>query len=341
MRLAVSWWDPTTGGSQQAIRGNTRALQDAGHDVDLYLASQIGQLEAHADEYDAVVIPYVHYHGDLAAFDDTHLHLQLGGYPAEPQPAATQQSLQAADTVSCLDPSILGYYQQWLDIDIASVALIPNPPNRALFDRQPAKDAGEHALVVKLGSAQKGAGELYDIAKAARTETFVVHHTGENGAPDLPDNVWLRPPVPFVAMPRQYGRARLVVNPSTQDVLPNTAFEAFLSGRPYVCRPEAIGQVQSIPAAALEPGEFGRSVDWWHGVHRAAIGAGEHVVLCEEPEEFGQAILELVTNDREWRRVVEAADEWLESWGAWDWESKGHALTAVIEQGRPLQPATA
>lgn len=341
MHLALGWWEISHGGSQQAVRGNVKALKEAGHDVDLYLGPEMQQLEQRTGEYDVVVLPFIHYDGIWEAFEDTHVHLQLGGFPAQPNPAATQKAIEYADTVSALDPSIVGFYQQQISVDSSEIALIPNAPNRDLFDRQPLDTSDGHALVVKLGSANKGATELEQVANHAPEQSFEVHYTGKD-APSLPDCVTMRPPVPFSEMPQRYAQARAVLNPSSRDVLPNTFFEAILSGRPYLCRGTAIGHIQSVPADTLETDHWGRSVDWWNDAVGPAVGGGRHFIACDSAEELGTSASMLLDDDNSDAReeLITAADEWLESWGGWDWESKGHALTAVILNKGPVTKST-
>ena len=347
LSIAVSWWQISAGGSRQAVRGNVRALQAAGHDVDLYFGNELRQLEASASAYDAVVLPYIHYAGDWSAYEDTHVHLQLGGFPAEAQPAQSKQAIETADTVSALDPSIISYFQQYWQLDPIDIALVPNPPNRDLFPRHDRDMAQDHAFVPKLGSAQKDAQELGGIATASPDTEYHVLYTGEGVPPSLSPNVQYWPSVPLTQMPTQYRDARVICNPSHKDVLPNTAFEAWLSGRPYVCRDGAIGHIQSVPADVLDTMWWGRSVTDWYSAYADYLGTGDHYIgrgdeidtdgAAEAADTaLGESVQGLMTDAEFWRETVAAADAWLDTWGDWDWESKGHVLTAVLENAGPL-----
>lgn len=330
MKVAVMWWPMSEGGSQQAIRGNVKAFED--HDVDLYLGDEtVNELVECADEYDFVLTPFVHYSGDLTAFEDTHLHLQFGGYPVEANIEQTQKIVNAADSVSCLDPSILtDFYSQHLNIDLSQVSVIPNPPNWELFESHPYEASDEFAFIPKIGSEQKQVDELTEVAKNARTEHFESHYVGNNRV-DLPDNVTLRPSVPFSHMPNRYRDARVIVNPSRLDVLPNTAFEAFMSHRPYICKPSAIGHVQSIPAEALDTDEFGMSVSHWRNLHEDHIGEADHYVSASRPEDIADAVFNLMTDLQYWHEVTDAADDWLDAWARWSWKDKGELLLSEKE----------
>lgn len=320
MNVAIAWWPPSSGGSQQAIRGNVKAFDDP----DLYLGDDVRLLEKRAHEYDFVMIPFVHYDGDLSAYDDTHLHLQFGGYPAEAHIKETQRVVNRADSISVLDPSILTdfYYEH---IDLPDVSVIPNPPNYELFDSSEFDTTEEFVFVPKIGSDQKNIDELNKIAKCTLTETIRAHYVGDDRI-TIPDNVVPMPKVPFTHMPNRYEKARVVLNPSSLDVLPNTAYEAFMSHRPYVCRPDAIGDVQSIPADALDPGEFGMSVSKWLDTHSDDLGAGSHFIAASTPDEFGDDIFDLMTNMNMWHNVTDAADDWIDAWNGWSWEDKGNTL---------------
>jgi glycosyltransferase involved in cell wall biosynthesis len=345
MDIALTWWQISAGGSRQAIRGNVRAFEQAGHDVDLYLGNETDQLEqaARNGDYDAVVMPYIHYHGDWSAYENTHVHLQLGGYPAEDKPALTKAAIENADTVSALDPTIVSHFQDFWPLDPSKIALVPNPPNRDLFARHPRTAASDHVLVPKLGSPQKAVDELAEIAAASPTIEYHALYTGDSPQPPhIGPNVLHQPSVPFTQMPNQYRDALVVANPSKKDVLPNTAFEAWLSGRPYVCRESAIGYVQSIPAEYLNTNHWGKSVVQWYVEFEDEIGTGEHYIDHDDNDAaIGESVHTLATNPEKWERVVSAADDWLDAWGDWDWQSKGEALTAVINAGGPLKSGVA
>lgn len=334
MKIGLTWWAPSAGGSRQAVRGNHRALSAAGHDVTLRTLQDHRQLESEArrGRYDAVVMPYLHYPGDLSAYADTHLHLQIGGLPASPQPDLTMRSIEAADTVSVLDPSILREFAFDAAAAPAEFSVIPNPPNRELFTRQDATASGEYVFVAKLGGSQRGESDIGAVARAAPNERFAARYTGDR-LPSLPPNVTLYPPVPLTAMPNQYAQSRIVLNPSAEDVLPNTAFEAFLSGRPYIAREAALGDIQSLPADVLDPSAFGLPCAAWLDRFGDAVGAGEHVVTGDSPAALAAAVGDIMSNDQHWAAIVAAADEYLDAWVGWDWQAKGETLTACIEDG--------
>jgi hypothetical protein len=335
MKVALAWWTPTAGGSHQAIRGNTKALLDAGHEVELYL-DEMEELAEETHRFDAVVSPHIHFPVDLEDFKDTHLHLQLGGFPTEAEPVNAKETLMKCDTISVLDPSIIrGYLQQHFKVNLADFALIPNPPNRELFQRYDLEEAKDYALVAKLGSKQKPGAELEQIAGNAPGDDFVVHYSGPRTS-NIADNVTRRPTVPFTNMGNRYQDARVVLNPSSQDVLPNTAFEAFLTGRPYICRIHAIGDVQSIPRDWLNTSEYGINVRRWIQKYQDNIGEGEHYFGLDENGDMANVVHKLLKHDNMVRKTTKLSDEWLEAWGDWDWSSKGEVLTEVIKNDGPL-----
>jgi hypothetical protein len=322
MKVAVMWWQMSSGGTQQAIRGNVKAFDD----VDLYLGNEVERLEECASEYDFVLTPFVHYDRNLEAYDDTHLHLQFGGYPSEAQIKKTQRMVNYVDSMSALDPSILtDFYCQHLDIDLNNVSLIPNPPNWELFDSRTFESSDASVMIPKVGSEQKNVGEVTEMAKAARTEHFKMNYVGDSRI-DMPDNVTPMPRVPFTEMPSRYEDSLVVANPSTLDVLPNTAYEAFLSHRPYVCRTEALGDVQSIPASELDPDEFGMSVQQWLDEHTYDINDGDHFMSGDNGTALGNHVFKLMTDLELWHDVTDAADKWLYAWARWNWKDKGELL---------------
>lgn len=333
MKVALSWWQPSAGGSRQAIRGNCRALRAVADEVDLYWLEELGS--ADLDQYDVTVVPYIQLTGQVApdAFADTHLHLQLGGYAPDPDPRAIQATVRAADTISALDPSIVRAYGDAVDFPTDAIGVVPNPPNWALFETHPIDAAEGWVLAPQASKAVADAPGVDALAERTPGIRYETHGTGVTGAPD---NVVVRPPVPLTAMPGRYRQASVVAVPGPYDVLPNTAFEAFLSGRPYVCDERALGRVQSLPADVLDPEAFGTSVASFDDRFGDDYGAGEHYVGCDGPRTIATEAKRLATGDRDAAPLVSKSVEWLAAWGGWDWPAKGRALRAMIDAGGPL-----
>lgn len=334
MNVALSWWHPTNGGSQQAIRGNVKALREAGHDVTLYYANEISQMEADQAAYDFVLIPYPQYPGDLDVYEDTHVHLQLGGFAADPNPGQTLYTARNVDTVSVLDPSYVDFLSQHVTVNKSNLALIPNAPNFDLFSVE--DHTNEFVLVAGIGSAQKPTTDMAKIARQTPDLDYKVLYNGEQPPEIGEDNVFLYPAVPFTQMPEMYKQASAVLNPSKRDVLPNTAFEAFITGTPYVVRNEAIGFVQSVEESFVDLDAFGSSVADWMDQYKSEIGSGRHFANGRSNEDIARSVRIVHDDDDTRQEVVEEASDFMRTWHDWTWQRKGEVLTEVVQNDGPL-----
>jgi glycosyltransferase involved in cell wall biosynthesis len=331
VNVAVCWWPPgpAPGGRTQAIRGNTRGFQAAGHDVDLWYKPEITDGEMPDDDYDLILTPFIDtMWGDTSA----HVHLQLGGYgPPDLDDEAVRNVVDAADTVSVLDTRLAYHYQDRVGLDPADARVIPNPPNVDLFDAQPWGSTSGYAMIPKVGGPYKSAQRASDLAAKTPDVTYWTR-TDENTG--LAGNVLTAAPVPLSAMPADYGRAELVVNPAKREGLPNVAFEAMLSERPYVAPRKATAEIQLLPAAALDPDDFGAPASWWRD-HTLDYEPGDHLVPADDAY-LPNAVLDLL-HDRDRRKDVgRRGREWVEqTFGTgedrWDWTSKAEAIVSVTD----------
>lgn len=315
MNIALSWWTPTNGGSQQAIRGNYMGLEKLGHDVDIYWHTILDRLEASIDQYDLVILPYAFYSRDARILKeaDAHVHLQLGGWGANDFNRLARMA-DVADTISTLDPQLYrAFSERAPSLTEQDVRVIPNPPNFELFDKTP---TGDVYFTPKVGDKHKEGQWLRQIAEEHDDKMFVANATGDVNS-RLPDNVEIRPPVPFTWMPEIYREARAVVNPAQREGLPNTCFEAFLTATPYVAVEEdGIGDIQTLPEPPVD--DFGLTVSEFMDKHAEDVGTGDHYAR---------------TVDEATPDVGDAGREWAESWliEQWSWKEK---MEQIVELAR-------
>lgn len=322
MKVAVAWWAPNlaAGGRAQAIRGNTRGFLEAGHDVDLYWRRDVNALQENADRYDVIVIPFF----DVQLDVDTHVHLQVGGYD-DPDADADyfRRAFEAADSISVLDPRLAMHFHEVAGLDLDDVVVIPNAANTELFPPQPRDRETGIVFVPKIGGPYKKAEELNVIASGCQDVTFEAHVSGE--PPRLLANVIKRASIPLSGMPRRYGDASLVLNPSLREGLPNVAFEAFMSDRVFTATPDGIGLLQTIPMGALDVSDFGASASWFLDEYRGAFHTGEHYVTAT-PTQL-RDVIPAYLNRREDRDVVATAGrDWIEAFAAFSWAGKADVL---------------
>lgn len=297
--VGFAWWMPSTGGSQQAFVGNYTGLEAAGFEVRAYTNQSLPQMIASAAGLDWALVPFVFDPEPIAALaDETHVHLQIGGYGADDFDAA-REAIAAADTVSVLDPQLADAF------GVPDAPWIPNPPNAHLFD---ATDSESGPVLVPKAHESGGLGPAREVVAAHPDREFVVLGAS---LPDPPPNVRVRPKVPWSWMPRLYADASAVLNPREREGLPNVAYEAFLTATPYVALDGgAIGDTQ----AAVEP-----LVEYVGRPARdpPAAAVGDHFATT-----LGDAT----------PAVGRAGREWAEQWAAtgWDWVAKADAIRELV-----------
>lgn len=329
MRVALSWWPPQTapGGRSQAIRGNVLGFLEAGHDVDLYWPSQLEEFRDRADEYDLIVAPYYDIHFDDV--DVPHI-LQMGGWDSpDRDPGYFKEAFQRADILTSIDPGLVEHFQELVDLDPAAVSIVPNAPNRRLFDVQDHGAEEGFVLVPKIGGPYKTADLLNQVAGGTYETTFEAHVAGD--PPPLHRNVVKRPGVPLSTMPRRYARSTIVLNPSERETGPNVAVEAFLSQRPFVATSGGIGDLLTLPKeeiASFTPGLA--ATEYLSSATAEQIGAGEHY-LATRPEILRELIPELM-HDVDWRHdLARRGREWVDAWD-YTWADKAAALVDLVDE---------
>lgn len=328
MKVALTWWGPsfTAGGRTQAIRGNVSGFRDAGHVVDVYWREELGRLRESADDYDLIVTPYV----DTTIDTSAHVHLQIGGSgDPDAEPDDFTPSFQAANTISVLDPRLALHFCQFADLDLRASTIIPNAPNLELFPRQPFDEAEGTVLCPKIDDRYKRANILNKVASHTRDVSYRAH--APSPPPALMPNVTKYGYVPLSAMPRLYAEASMVFNPSHREGLPNVAFEAFLSGRPFVTTPNGIGLLQTIPKDELDPGDFGRNSYEFIETYRGLFNRGDHYVTAA-PEQLTQVIPDLLYDRDTAQEMAISGLEWVEQLGKrYTWEAKAEAIVGQVD----------
>lgn len=201
-------------------------------------------------------------------------------------------------------------------------------------------DGGDgHVLVPKIGNRYKPGDALATIAAATPDvvyETSVVQPLGTTeatGTPDLPPNVYVRPGVPYTAMPRRYRRASAVLNVSEQEAGPNVAYEAWLADRPFLCTPGGIGYHKSLPAVAVDVDDVGAPMEWWLDHRRGYVGAGngEHY-RAAEPAALADRVRAVIANDELRADLVEGGREWLAQLRGYGWAERARTIVEIMEE---------
>lgn len=297
--VGLAWWTPADGGSQQAFVKNYAGLDAAGYEVRAYTAESLPLMVERATEFDWAFVPFVFSPEWVERLAErTHVHLQIGGYGGDDFDAA-ERAIDAADSVSVLDPQLAGPF------DSPGAPWIPNPPNLECFD---ATDSTEGYVLVPKQAAGGGLGAFRETVEAHPDEEFVVLGSS---FPGPPANVTIRPKVPWSWTPEVYAGAKSVVNVFEREGLPNVAYEAFLTATPYVAVHEAgIGWTQ----AAGEP-----------LVTRIADSASSFL-----PNYSDHYVTELEDATPEVGRRGRA---WVEAWAetGWGWAKKFDAVQEVVD----------
>lgn len=328
MRVALSWWppQPSPGGRSQAIRGNVVGFLEAGHDVDLYWSSEVDDLRDRAGEYDLIVAPY--YDVFFDDVDTPHL-LQMGGWDSpDRDPGYFKEAFMKADILASIDPALVEHFQDLVDLDPSSVAIVPNAPNRDLFDVQDHDREEGFVLVPKIGGPYKSADLLNQVAGRSHDTLYEAHVGGE--PPALYPNVTKRPGVPLSSMPDRYARASIVLNPSERETGPNVAVESFLSERPFVATPGGIGHLLTLPKEEIETFTPGLPAADYLSTPTQEAAAGNHF-LTAPPEALPEMIQELMFDVEERRALARRGREWVEAWD-YSWADKAAALVDLVDE---------
>lgn len=342
MKVAITHWSAgqPPGGASQRIRGDVIGFLDAGHDVDLYFHNELQELEQNAGNYDLVCTPYIFadQYYDLDAYSDTHLHLTIGGYGnTQKNPRLIKQICETADTVSVLDPGPALYYNEQIELPLDTTHVIPNPPNKGLFKIEPWNEREGYVLTPKIGAWHKKGTMLAEVAAQNGTHVFETHvkhiQFVTQDVNRYPNNVHLKPPVPFSYMPQRYRGAEIVFNAAEKETLPNVCFEAMMSGRPYVSTHDAVALVQSHPE--LDGGDFGSSVEWFVEEYGEAVYNFDHDpdhLVIRERSELPDAIGELMDDVEKRGDLARAGKRWLDrAYGDYDWTDKAELIADQVD----------
>lgn len=344
MRVALLWWPIRgPGGAAQATRGNLKGLQALDNvDVDFYQSREdsITQFPDRIPEYDLVIYPFLHFSEWFSEDrrEDTHWHLQIGGHAGdEPTRLALEETLEVTDTASVLDPNLAVYFNDRFDFPMDDVAVIPNPPNTDHFPLQPHTDSSR-VFVPQIGTQHKQGRFLAKVADVTPDIRYIAHAKAmdTDGVYAQPDNVDVIPPVPFSAMPGEYRDCAVVLSGSQREGLPNVAYEAFCSARPYVSKPRAIGRIQSLPQDKLDPAWFGRSTRWWLE-NVTAYYDGEHCHVHEYAQFVADMVRRFVDDTAARRAAGDQSRAWIDAvFDQWGWAEKARAILDVVENDGPV-----
>lgn len=337
MNLALTWASPTNppGSAAQAVRGHVVGLLGAGHEVTAYYGDRLGALPSAVSDgaHDAVIWPSNLFSAQQlhAVKDDVHMHFHLIGVDTPGNPTAFQEALDAADSISAVDPNAATWFAERFDVDLSEIAIIPNPPNRDLFEATGIPDDG-FVFAPKIGASQKDGTGLADVAELTPNVTYEAHAGNRDALPWLPFNVRVKPPVPWSRMPERYAGCAFVCNPAAHEGLPNVAYEAFCSGRAYVSRPEALGKIQSLPTGEIRPEDFGTRANWFEQQYGELYDTGQHYVTAEG-HELANAVRNLDQANGGMDFLGERAREWVDAF-EWSWPDTARAIVDAIEWGR-------
>lgn len=297
-------------------------------------------LESRLEEFDLVSTSYLfaNQYRDVDAFAEasTHFLLQVRGYGNPDQPdERLERVLEAADTVTVLDPGVAQFYSHLMDLE--EVSVVPNPPNLELFDAQDPDASEGFVLTPKTGSLHKSGAILAQTAAQTPAVTYEAHIKrpqdflqATNG--QKPGNIHLKPPVPFTAMPRRYRDSLLVFNAAERETLPNVCYEALMSQRPYVAYRDAAATLQTIPD--LDTDDFGLTAQAFLEKYLDQMYAGDHLYLVSDQTTLPQAISQLLDDRDEREAVARRGREWVEStFQDYGWKEKAETLVEVALDG--------
>jgi len=320
MKIRVSFWSGL--GGQSPTLGNVRGFQHFG-DVE-YIPCENTKAHDINQGADLFFTPNI----QLIQSVDPRLFtiLQMGGQgSSEMWRMGLFNSLYSvtdhAEVVTMLDTNLLHFLrakdQPW---NWKKVFLVPNGMHYDMFRPPEQKRKGEFftGFMGKLGGVGKAG---YDVAKVAaavknkgysdRIRLVAPIQTQYIASPD-----WIPiEPLPFYKMPQQYQQADIYLNVPEEEVLPNTIFEAFLTGLPVVVSGgTSIARLQTVPAKYLGKmrADFGTSVDYFDEEWKPHYdeGESEHYLQGEDMEDVAKQIILLYENPDLREKLGAASREW-------------------------------
>jgi len=340
MKIRVLYWPML--GSQAAVLGNVQGFQHFA-DVEFRPIQRKGDfksLRGRDLDSDADLIFIPDFSIIMVKAPSLFTVLQLGGRgPAEYWKMRSFDLLHRvtdyAEVVTILDTNLYSWLKEkkqpwkWNLFHI-----VPNGLHYSLFAppiEKKEKSDDFTVLAPKIGGPMKSGYMFANVAhqvhvKGYKNIKFIAPVQYYDSYVQSQDIMPLEPK-PYYKMSRLYNSADLILNIPPQEVLPNSAFEAFLCGKPYLTinNPQStgIGNIQTVAIRYLEQmrNDFGISVDTFHEIWKDKYWTGDHFMWVKSAEEIVTKVIELYEHPDLREKVCAKAREWALKFN-WSWKDK-------------------
>jgi len=327
----VSFWSGL--GGQSPVLGNVRGFQHFG-DVEFVPCEQVQ--EHHLREgADLLFTPDIILIKNRAP--EIFTILQMGGRGAlEYWATGVFDNLYKvgnnADIVTMLDINLYNFLltknQPW---EWSRFFLVPNGLHYDMFSPKKSEDRKDKDKIIVLMGKVGGVGKLgYDILKVGsrlKQAGYLdrIQLIGPVQLGYIPSRVWI--PIesrPLYKMPQLYQSVDVFLNVPEYEVLPNTIFEAFLTGLPVVVsKGTSIGRIQTVPTKHLDKmrKDFGTSVDYFDDTWASYYEEGDHYLQGETVDEVTNHLITLYENPDLREKIGRKGREWALKLN-WTWKDK-------------------
>jgi len=326
MNICLVWWTNPSGPS---TRWNRECFESAGHDVTV--SNDIPSWT------DLVFSPIPNLN-----FDNIRqpVVLQFGGYgrqlclPGRGFSDTAGKYMEEAHLVTVLDPNMTMEMEEW-GLDSSKTVTIPNaaPPITI-----PPQSDPKFTVLCPTTDPTDGFKRLDRFVESAR----IVGEEDDSIRFVMPvksrgvyrysldwlevENLRLLPRQPYDRMLEWYGRADVIAPFSKAEIFPQTALEAFLSGKPAIF--DELGMIQSVHREHLGDmiQDFGMNSRDFHRKWRGEYGSGggDHYLHAGSAEELAELVLELYTDERRRVELGKNALEWADQF--WKPSSRGERI---------------
>jgi len=332
--ICLVWWANPSGPS---TRWNRECFESAGHDVTV--SSEIPSWA------DLVFSPIPNLNFDSIG---QPVVLQFGGYgrqlclPGRGFSDTVGRCMEEADLTTVLDPNMTIEMEEW-GVDSSKTVTIPNatPPITI-----PPKNDPKFTVLCPTTDPTDGFKRLDRFVEAARIvgeeedSIRFVMPVKSRGVYRYPlewlevENLKLLPRQPYDRMLEWYGKSDVIAPFSKAEIFPQTALEAFLSGKPAIF--DELGKIQSIHREYMEEieGDFGTNSSEFHEKWKSKYrsGEGDHYLHAGSAEELAEIVLELYTDEKRRLELGSNALDFINSF--WKPRDRGRKIISCFKEAQ-------
>ena len=348
MKIRVLYWPML--GSQAAILGNVQGFQHFG-DVEFVPLGRKGDfrhVKGRDLDQDADLILIPDFSIIMVKAPSLFTVLQFGGRgPVEHWQMGSFDILHRvtdyAEVVTILDTNLYCWLREkkqpwkWNQFH-----MIPNGLHYDLFKPEKTNSEKEFTVLApKIGGPMKSGYSFANVAhhvhkRGYKNIRFIAPVQYYQAYVQSQDIIPLES-MPYYKMPRLYQEADLVLNIPPQEVLPNSAFEAFLCAKPYIVvknpKVTCIANIQTVATRYLKQmkSDFGASVNSFHETWKDKYWSGNHFLWANAIDKIPDLIIKLYEHPDLREKTGARAREWASKIN-WTWKDKCHHILELARK---------